>query len=78
MDDAHELMNLLWYLVPTSRRHLDLDFAAICRGYADDWSVDAIHALRESLVPYAQMVAEQVSTQWVMEAHHANVAEGTG
>ena len=41
--------------------HPDLDFAAICRGYADGWSADAIHALGESLVPYAQMVAEQVS-----------------
>ena len=52
LDDAHELMNLLWYLVPASRRHLDLDFAAICRGYADDWSADAIYALGESLLPH--------------------------
>ena len=56
--------------------HPDLDFAAICRGYADGWSADAIHALGESLVPYAQMVAEQVSTQWVMEARRLSVAEG--
>ena len=42
--------------------HPDLVFAAICRGYADRWSADEIHMLRESLVPYAQMVAEQVST----------------
>ena len=55
--------------------HPDLVFAAICRGYADRWSTDEIHALRESLVPYAQMVAEQVSTQWVMEAHHSSMAE---
>ena len=27
-------------------------------------------------MPYAQMVAEQVSTQWVMEAHRSSVAEG--
>ena len=32
--------------------------------------------LGESLVPYALMVAEQVSVQWVMEAHRASVAEG--
>ena len=56
--------------------HLDLDFAAICSGYANGWSLDAIHALGESLLPHAQLVAEQVSAQWVMEARHANVAEG--
>ena len=55
--------------------HSDLDFAAIYRGYVDGWSTDKIHALRESLVPYAQMVAEQVTAQWVMEAHHSSVAE---
>ena len=32
--------------------------------------------LGESLVPYAQMVAKHVSTQWVMEAHRVSVAEG--
>ena len=56
--------------------HSDLDFAAICSGYADGWSLEAIHALRESLLPHAQLVAEQVSTQWVMDARRANVAEG--
>ena len=55
--------------------HLDLDFVAICRGYADGWSANEIHALGESLVPYAQTVAEQVSAQWVMEAHHSSMAE---
>ena len=38
--------------------------------------MDAIHALRESLVPCTQMVAEQVSTQWVMEARRVSMAEG--
>ena len=33
--------------------HPDLDFAVIYRGYADGWSIDEIHALRESLVPHA-------------------------
>jgi len=47
-------------LTSVARHHLDLDFVAICRGYVDGWSADAIHALGESLVPYAQMVAEQV------------------
>jgi len=49
-------------LTSVAMHHPDLDFAAICRGYADGWSTDAIHVLGESLVPYAQMVAQQVST----------------
>ena len=56
----------LGVLTSVAMHHPDLDFAAICRGYADGWSADAIHALEESLVPYAQMVAKQVSVQWVM------------
>ena len=42
--------------------HPDLDFAAIYRRYADRCSAYDIHALGESLVPYAQMVTEQVTT----------------
>ena len=45
-------------LTSVAMHHPDLDFTAIYRGYADGWSADAIHALGESLVPYAQMVAE--------------------
>ena len=52
----------------------NLDFAAICRGYADGWSADKIHALGQSLVPHAQMVAEQVTAQWVMEARRSTMA----
>jgi len=63
-------------LTSVATHHLGLDFTAIYRGYADGWSVDAIHALGESLVPCAQMVAEQVSMQWAMEAHRASLAEG--
>ena len=63
-------------LTSVAMHHPDLDFTAIYRGYADDWSADAIHALRESLVPYALMVAEEVSAQWVMEARRASVAKG--
>ena len=37
---------------------------------------DAIHALGESLVPFPQKVAEQVSMQWVMEARCASMAKG--
>ena len=42
--------------------HPDLDFVTTYRGIIDGWSANEIHALGESLVPYAQMVAEQVST----------------
>ena len=44
----------LGVLTSVAMHHPDLDFAAICRAYADGWSTDAIHALGESLVPYAQ------------------------
>ena len=63
-------------LTSVATHHPDLDFAAIYRGYVDGWSMNAIHALGESLVPYTQMVAEQVSEQWVMEARRLSVAKG--
>ena len=65
----------LGVLTSVATHHPDLDFTAICRGYTDGWSTDAIHVLGESLVPYTQMVVEQVSTQWVMEAHRSSMAE---
>ena len=49
-------------LTSVATHHPDLDFVAIYRGCIDGWSADDIHALWESLVPYAQMVAEQVTT----------------
>ena len=48
-------------LTSVATHHPDLDFMAICRGYVDGWSADKIHTLGESLVPHAQMVAEQVT-----------------
>ena len=51
-----------WVLTSVAMHHSDLEFTAIYRGYAVGRSADVIHALGESLVPYAQMVAEQVST----------------
>ena len=63
-------------LTSVTTHHPGLDFAAIYRGYVDGWSMDAIHTPLDSLVPYAQMVAEQVSVQWVMEAHRVSMAEG--
>ena len=62
-------------LTSVATRHPDLDFTAICRGCIDGWSVDEIHALGESLVPHAQMVAEQVTAQWVMEARRSSMTE---
>ena len=63
-------------LTSVATHHLDLDSTDICSGYANSWSPNAIHALGEGLLPHAQLVAEQVSVQWVMEAHRASVAEG--
>ena len=40
-------------LTSVATHYPDLDFASICRGYADGWSTDEIHALGESLVPHA-------------------------
>ena len=48
-------------LTLVAMHHPNLDFATICSGYVDDWSTDAIHAHWESLLPHAQLVAEQVS-----------------
>ena len=61
-------------LTSVATHHSNLDFMAIYRGYADGWSVDKIHALGKSLVPHAQMVAKQVTAQWVMEAHRSTMA----
>jgi len=48
-------------LTSVGTHYPDLDFMAIYRGYADGWSTDEIHALGKSLVPHAQVVAEQVT-----------------
>ena len=54
----------------------DLDFMAACRGYASRWSVDEIQALGESLAPHTQVVTEQVTARWVMEAPRSTAATG--
>ena len=51
----------LGVLTLVATHYLDLDFEAICRGYADGWSTDKINVLGEGLVPHAQIVAEQVT-----------------
>ena len=40
-------------LTLVATHHSDLDFAAICSGYANGWSLEAIHVLGESLLPHA-------------------------
>ena len=64
----------LGLLTSVASHYPDLDFMAIYIGYAGGWSADKIHVLGECLVPHAQMVAEQVTTQWVMEARRSTVA----
>ena len=54
--------------------HPDLDFATICSGYADSCSTEDIQSLEESLLPHPKLLAEQVSTQWVMDARCTDVA----
>jgi len=63
-------------LTSVATYHPDLDFTTICSGYVDGWSMEYIHSLGESWLPHAKLVAEQVSTQWVMDAHRADMAEG--
>ena len=65
---------MLGVLTSVVTHHPDLDFMTICRGYADGWSADEIHALGESLVPRAQKVTKRVTAQWVMEARHSTMA----
>ena len=48
---------MLGVLTSVATHHSNLDFTAICSGYADGWSLEAMHALRESLLPHAQLVA---------------------
>ena len=61
-------------LTSVATYHLELDFATICSGYADGCSMEDIQSLWESLLPHAKLLAEQVSTQWVMDARCADMA----
>ena len=61
-------------LTSVAMYHPDLEFAATYSGYADGWSTKDIHSLEESLLPHAKLVAEQVSAQWVMDGHRADLA----
>ena len=61
-------------LTSVAMHHPNLDFATICSGYADGLSMEDIQTLGESLLPLARSVAEQVSTQWVMDVRHEDMA----
>ena len=61
-------------LTSVATHHPNLDFAAICSGYAEGLSMEDIQSIRESLLLHARSVAEQVSTQWVMNVHREDMA----
>ena len=52
----------------------NLDFTTIYSGYAEGLSMEDIQSIRESLLPHARSVAEQVSAQWVMDVHREDMA----
>jgi len=54
--------------------HPNLDFAAICSGYAKGLSMEDIQLIGEGLLPHARSVADQVSTQWVMDVRREDMA----
>ena len=54
--------------------HPNLDFSAIYSGYAKGLSIGNIQKIGESLLPYARAVSEQVSTEWVMDVRHEDMA----
>ena len=54
--------------------HPNLDFATIYSGYADGLSTEDIQSIKESLLPHARSVAEQVSAQWVMDVRREDMA----
>ena len=61
-------------LTSVATHHSNLDFATICSGYADGLSTEDIQSIGESLLPHAQSVSEQVSTEWVMDVRHEDMA----
>ena len=63
-------------LTSVATYHPDLDFATICSGYADGFSMEDIQSLGKSLLPHTKLLAEQVSAQWVMDARRASMAKG--
>ena len=60
-------------LTSVATYHPNLDFATIYNGYDDGLSTEDIQTLEESLLSHARLVAEQVSTQWVMDVHREDM-----
>ena len=61
-------------LTSVATYHPNLDFTTICSGYAEGLSMEDVQSIGESLLPHARSVAEQVSTQWVMDVRHEDMA----
>ena len=61
-------------LTSVATYHPNLDFAAICNGYAEGLSMEDIQSIGESLLPHARSVSEQVSAEWVMDVRHQDMA----
>ena len=62
-------------LTSVARHHPNLDFDAICSGYAEGLSMEDIQSIGESLLPHARSVSEQVSAEWVMDVRHEDMAQ---
>ena len=60
----------LGVLTSVATHHPNLDFDAICSGYAKGLSMDDIQSIGESLLPHARSVSERVSAEWVMDVRH--------
>ena len=61
-------------LTSVATHHPNLDFAAICSGYAEGLSMEDIQSIEESLLPHARSVSEQVSAEWVMDVRRQDMA----
>ena len=61
-------------LTSVATYHLNLDFTAICSGYAEGLSMEDIQSIGESLLPHTRSVSEQVSTEWVMDVRRQDMA----
>ena len=61
-------------LTSVATHHPNLDFEAICSRYADCLSLEDIQSIGVSLLPHARSVSEQVSTEWVMDVRHQDMA----
>ena len=53
----------------------NLDFDAICSGYAKGLSMEDIQSIGVSLLPHVRSVSEQVSAEWVMDVHCQDMAQ---